>query len=396
MSNKNVKGTYFYGFNTPKYKQENKKYYKDDTELVQDSDQEFTLQMFKDTVKAKVQKLINKPYENIVVLAGAGASICENGNKGKTVSQLYDDIKELLENDKDLYTFDDLKNRTIIDKDDENLENILSVLIKAISLFKRIKSNEFSKFIDVNKLDQTVEKIKQRIYQATSEYGFDSNCNHDLLIKKLSRLLPSNSRLNIVTTNYDRLFEEAASSLGFWVFDGFSFSNPPIFDADIFDWKLVKEIPNSKTQELKYRSNMINLLKIHGSVDWERDEKGQLIKILTYKQKDVISPVMIFPSSEKYMQSYQEPYFSLMTKFQELLRKPNTLFMTIGFSFADNHIFEMILQSIKHNNSLSTLITDYTLDDDKNPNWEKLSEKSEVYDIHFLKGALNNDLLDYL
>ncbi|MDO3392646.1 SIR2 family protein [Ligilactobacillus sp. 110_WCHN] len=396
MSNKNVKGTYFYGFNTPKYKQENEKYYKDDTELVQDSGQEFTSQMFKDTVKVEIQNLLNKPYENIVVLAGAGASICENGNKGKTVSQLYDDIKELLENDKDLYTFDDLKNRTIIDKDDENLENILSVLIKAISLFKRIKSNEFSKFIDVNKLDQTVEKIKQRIYQATSEYGFDSNCNHDLLIKKLSRLLPSNSRLNIVTTNYDRLFEEAASSLGFWVFDGFSFSNPPIFDADIFDWKLVKEIPNSKTQELKYRSNMINLLKIHGSVDWERDEKGQLIKILTYKQKDVISPVMIFPSSEKYMQSYQEPYFSLMTKFQELLRKPNTLFMTIGFSFADNHIFEMILQSIKHNNSLSTLITDYTLDDDKNPNWEKLSEKSEVYDIHFLKGALNNDLLDYL
>ena len=100
--------------------------------------------------------------------------------------------------------------------------------------------------------------------------------------------------------------------------------------------------------------------------------------------------------TEKYMQSYQEPYFSLMTKFQELLRKPNTFFMTIGFSFADNHIFEMILQSIKHNNSLSTLITDYTLDGDKNPNWEELSEKSEMYDIHFLKGALNNDLLDYL
>ncbi|KRM51969.1 SIR2 family protein [Ligilactobacillus araffinosus] len=392
----NVKNTYFYGFNTPKYKQENKKYYKDDTELVQDSGQEFTSQMFKDTVKAEIQKLLNKPYENIVVLAGAGASICENGNKGKTVSQLYGDIKELLENDGNLYTFDDLKNRTIIDENDENLENILSVLIKAISLFKGIKSNEFSEFIDVNKLNQTVEKIKQHIYQVTSEYGFDNNCKHDLLIKKLSRLLPSDSRLNIVTTNYDRLFEGAASSLGFWVFDGFSFSNPPIFDADIFDWKLVKEIPNSKTQELKYRSNMINLLKIHGSVDWEMDEKGQLIKILTNKQRDVISPVMIFPSSEKYMQSYQEPYFSLMTKFQELLRKPNTLFMTIGFSFADNHIFEMILQSIKHNNSLSTLITDYTLDGDKNPNWEKLSEKSEMYDIHFLKGALNKDLLDYL
>ena len=394
----NVKDTYFFGFNTPNYKQENEKYYKDDTELVQDSDQEFTLQMFKDTVKAEVQKLINKPYENIVVLAGAGASIVGDKSKGKTVSQLYDDINRSLLNDKsgELYTFDYFRSKKIIDEDDKNLENILSVLIKAVGLFEGIKDEKFSKFIDVNKLKQTVEKIKQSIYQATSTYAFDNSCKHNILIKKLSGHLPNNSRLNIVTTNYDRLFEGAASALGFWVFDGFSFSNPPVFDADIFDWKLVKEIPNSKTQELKYRSNMINLLKIHGSVDWEMDEKGQLIKVLTNKQKDVINPVMIFPSSEKYMQSYQEPYFSLMTKFQELLRKPNTLFMTIGFSFADNHIFEMILQSIKHNNSLSTLITDYTLDGNKNPNWEELSEKSEMYDIHFLKGALNNDLLDYL
>ena len=31
---------------------------------------------------------------------------------------------------------------------------------------------------------------------------------------------------------------------------------------------------------------------------------------------------MIFPSSNKYMQSYQEPYFELFIKFQELLKRP--------------------------------------------------------------------------
>lgn len=394
MSDKNVKDTYFYGFNTPKYKQKNKKYYKDDIELGQDSEQKFTLQMFKDTVKNEVQKLVSKPYKNIVLLAGAGSSISKD--KGKTVSQLYGDINDILKKDADLYTFDNFKNKKIIKENDENLENILSVLIKVISIFENIKDNKFLDFIDVEKLKRTVEKIKNYIYQATSGYGFDESCKHDVLIKKLSSRLPSNSRLNIVTTNYDRLFEGAASNLGFWIFDGFSFSNPSVFDADIFDWKLVKDIPNSKTQELEYRSNMINLLKIHGSVDWEMNEEGKLTKVLAYKQENDINPIMIFPSSEKYMESYQEPYFSLMTKFQELLRKPNTLFITTGFSFADNHIFEMILQRIKHNNSLSTLITDYTLDGKKNANWKELERLSDMYDIHFLRGALNNDLLDYL
>lgn len=391
---------YYYGFNTKKYEIKKGEYYCDDNKLkldAQNSEKKLKFNMFKDIVRAEVQKLVNKPYENIVVLAGAGASIVEDKSKGKTVSQLYNDIKKTLSDNKsELYTFDDFRNKKIINKDDENLENILSVLIKAVNLFEGITDEEFSAFIDIDKLRRTVEKIKQSIYQATSKYEFDNSCKHDILIKKLSNHLPNNSRLNIVTTNYDRLFEGAASSLGFWVFDGFSFSNSPIFDADIFDWKLVREIPNSKTQELEYRSNMINLLKIHGSVDWKLNEKKKLSKSLTDKQKNNIKPVMIFPSSEKYMESYQEPYFSLMTKFQELLRKPNTLFMTIGFSFADNHIFEMILQSIKHNNSLATLITDYTLEDGKSSNWEKLSDLSEIYDIHFLKGALNGDLLDYL
>lgn len=397
MSEKNSTDIYFYGLNTPKYKRENEKYYKDNTELVQDTERKFTFQMFKDTVKSEVQRLINKPYENIVVLAGAGASIVEDNSKGKTVLQLFNDIKDYLDENKgNLYTFDDFRSKKIIDEDDKNLENILSVLIKAVSLFEGIENEEFSNFIDIDKLKRTVEEIKQRIYQDTSNYKFDNSCKHDILIKKLSGRLHNDSRLNIVTTNYDRLFEGAAADLGFWIFDGFSFSNPPVFDADIFDWKLVKDIPNSKTQELEYRSNMINLLKIHGSVDWEMNEEEKLSKVLTDKQEG-IDPVMIFPSSEKYMESYQEPYFPLMTKFQELLRKPNTLFMTVGFSFADNHIFEMILQSIKHNNSLSTLITDYTLEDGKkNQNWKKLSELSKLYDIHFLKGALNGDLLDYL
>lgn len=56
------------------------------------------------------------------------------------------------------------------------------------------------------------------------------------------------------------------------------------------------------------------------------DSKG----IRRKEKADVSNPIMIFPNSNKYMQSYQEPYFELFTKFQELLKRPDTLFILQG------------------------------------------------------------------
>ena len=136
----------------------------------------------------------------------------------------------------------------------------------------------------------------------------------------------------------------------------------------------------------------MNLLKLHGSLTWERE--GEKIR---RKEKDEITePIMIFPSSNKYMQSYQEPYFELFTKFQELLKRPNTLLITTGFSFADNHISQMIIQAIIHNKSLATLISDYNIVQ-SNRNWNKLMElMNKNYQIAFLKATMNDDLTDYV
>lgn len=368
-------------------------FYKENTTKLSEKDAQHSnidKEKFVRIIQKEVSKKIDKPFENIVVLAGAGASIADN--KGKTVSQLYDGVKDILKDDDDSYSFEDLRNIKLIGSDN-NLEIILSSLIKATTVFNGMSIN--NDILDMEKLNKTVNRIKRFIYENTSCYKFDSTCcKHNILIKKLTSKLPNSSRLNVVTTNYDRLFEEAANELKFWVFDGFSFSNPPIFDSDIFDWQLVKSIPNSKTQELEYQSNIINLLKIHGSVDWIRDNDILIKKEINNNNSSVDTlyekSVMIFPSSEKYAESYQEPYFSLMAKFQELLRKSNTLFITIGFSFADDHIFEMVSQCIKHNNSLSVLITDCDLDkDEDNKNWHEFEELSKNYDIHFLRAALN-------
>lgn len=402
MESKKKDDIFYKGFNTPVFKivrEKDIKYFIGDMEIKEDdSGERMTFSQFEELVKKEVLKKVNKSFNNIVVLAGAGASIVGEA-KGKTVATLYQELSNILDGDEakeESYSFKKLNELGIISSDDvekQNLENILSKLIKTQEVIEDIPLDE--RKLNKTMLKNTITKIKKYIYRATSCYEFDDSCKHDVLIKKLSNRLPNSSRLNIVTTNYDRLFEGAAANIDFWVFDGFSFSNPSTFDSDIFDWKLVKSIPNKKTEELEYRQNMVNLLKIHGSVDW-KFEDNKLIKLMNCECNDSdTDKVMIFPSSEKYMESYQEPYFSLMTKFQELLRQPNTLLITIGFSFSDNHIFEMVMQCIKHNHSLSTLITDYSLNS-KNDNWKELWRQSEVYDIHFLRAAMNTDLTDYL
>ena len=112
----------------------------------------------------------------------------------------------------------------------------------------------------------------------------------------------------------DILFEEAANELNFTVIDGFSFTYKPKFDIDIFEWNLVKNIPNIRTKEVEYKKNIINLLKIHGSLTWEIEDED----IYRGLQNEIDNPVMVFPSSKKYYQSYQKPYFELFSKNQNI------------------------------------------------------------------------------
>ena len=128
--------------------------------------------------------------------------------------------------------------------------------------------------MDRDKYIKSKNKIFDLIKENTS-YEYDNKyLKHSAFINTVSHLTKTPSKLTIVTTNYDTLLEDAADSIGYTVMDGFSFSHRPYFDSDMFEWNLVRDIENVKTRELEYKKNIINLLKLHGSLTWERDEKG--------------------------------------------------------------------------------------------------------------------------
>ena len=385
-----------------KYEFENNTFYKSGAILSKEDGSPMDESTFKSLIKRETSSFIHKTFSNIIVLVGAGASVlCTSGKIdkrfGKTVFMLADLINNTLKQNSNLFTLQELaqlcKYNVPVELVEQggasklnpsfNLEDFLSDLL---SFEKYVSDADASKYV------RSKSKIFELIVENTS-YEYDNNClKHSTFINTVSHLVRTPSKLTIVTTNYDTLIEDAADSIEYTVMDGFSFSHRPYFNSDMFEWNLAKDIENIKTRELEYKKNIINLLKLHGSLTWERDTKG----IRRKEKADVSNPIMIFPSSNKYMQSYQEPYFELFTKFQELLKRSNTLLITTGFSFADNHISQMIIQAILHNKSLAVLISDYNITQN-NPNWLKLIDlMKHNYQIVFLKATMNSDLSDYL
>lgn len=383
---------------------------------------------FKRLISEKIRKTIyGEKYSNIVFLAGAGASVVGgNPNYGKTVKMIADDIFGKLHDMEDLYTLEELAEKCKynngkilvegqIESEDSpllnssfNLEDFLSTLFHYRPY---VSENEKETF------NHSIQKILELIKENTN-YSYDSkNLKHGALLNFLSSLSGKDgNKFSVITTNYDVLIEEAAAENNFVIFDGFNFTPLPKFDSNMFEWNLVKEVPNVNTREVEYKDKTFNLVKIHGSLTWERQENGSIIRKSKDSITDTNNMVMVFPSSDKFAQSYQEPYFELFTKFQELIKRPNTLLISSGFSFADDHISKMVTQALKNNSSLKLLVTDYNIDpnrvwnEDKkqyteieewdsgyNKNWAELVRlMDEGYPISFLKATMNSDLVDYL
>lgn len=383
---------------------------------------------FKRLISEKIRKTIyGEKYSNIVFLAGAGASVVGgNPNYGKTVKMIADDIFGKLHDMEDLYTLEELAEKCKynngkileegqIESEDSpllnssfNLEDFLSTLFHYRPY---VSENEKETF------NHSIQKILELIKENTN-YSYDSkDLKHGALLNFLSSLSGKDgNKFSVITTNYDVLIEEAAAENNFVIFDGFNFTPLPKFDSNMFEWNLVKEVPNVNTREVEYKDKTFNLVKIHGSLTWERQENGSIIRKSKDSITDTNNMVMVFPSSDKFAQSYQEPYFELFTKFQELIKRPNTLLISSGFSFADDHISKMVTQALKNNSSLKLLVTDYNIDpnrvwnEDKkqyteieewdsgyNKNWAELVRlMDEGYPISFLKATMNSDLVYYL
>lgn len=89
----------------------------------------------------------------------------------------------------------------------------------------------------------------------------------------------------------------------------------------------------------------LSLIKPHGSMNWERDQEGNIL----IRQSVVENPVVVKPTGIEGQETFLNNHFHDMLRvFQLELDKPQSILIVIGFSFQDKHIAKMLNRSLKN------------------------------------------------
>jgi hypothetical protein len=119
-----------------------------------------------------------------------------------------------------------------------------------------------------------------------------------------------------------------------------------------------------------------HLYKLHGSIDWRRKSRSELIRgdsrslpdwtdwqrwdrnqRLDLLQAQPDETVAILPTESKYLQSIGMPYAHLFRALDARLKTPQTFFLIVGYGFGDEHINRIIDEALT-NPGLVVLIVD--------------------------------------
>ena len=157
-------------------------------------------------------------------------------------------------------------------------------------------------------------------------------------------------RLNIFTTNYDRLIEVGAELAGIHLMDRFVGTMMPIFRSSRLQLDVHYNPPGIRG-EPRYLEGVVRLTKLHGSVDWIQNG-GEIRRIgLPFGADNIDSylkapglygtnarGVMIYPNSAKDRETAEYPYVELFRDFAASICRPNSTLVTYGYGFGDEHI----------------------------------------------------------
>jgi hypothetical protein len=155
-------------------------------------------------------------------------------------------------------------------------------------------------------------------------------------------------RLHIFTTNYDRLIEFGAELAGIRLIDRFIGSLAPLFRASRLDVDLHYNPPGIRG-EPRYLEGVARFTKLHGSLDWIDDDREVRRVALPFGAEDYVPYIpqgvqhlLIYPKDAKDRETADYPYVELHRDFAAALCRPNSVLVTYGYSFGDDHINRVI------------------------------------------------------
>lgn len=218
-------------------------------------------------------------------------------------------------------------------KEDGRGEYTIEDLLSHIRLLSRVVGAGAIGGLDRDALKALERELCRRVAEAVRKELPGTETPYHYLADWIGGV-PRARSLELFTTNYDLLLEQALEARSLPFFDGFVGSRRPFFDLRAIEDDPVPERWN-------------RLWKLHGSISWRLESDGVIVR--DHVVSSTGDNLLIHPSELKYDQSRRMPYLAMLDRLRRFLRQPSAFLVTIGYSYADEHLNEVMLQGLRSN-----------------------------------------------
>lgn len=228
-----------------------------------------------------------------------------------------------------------------------NLERLMEVLFAQRFVLRQSVNANLWPARDL--VDGIIEKVQDFLWARITEGAFakgDIQLRdlYERFYKKLVLRDRSLPRPWVFTTNYDHFNEMAMDRLGIPYANGFSGVVERRFNPASFRYALAEQL-DVASRKWTAVDAFVYLGKLHGSVTWTEDDHG------LFPIKETWPPIeakrmMIYPTPAKQNASLGSPYADLFREFQSRIVREQSVLITAGYAFGDEHLNNIIYQAL--------------------------------------------------
>ncbi|WP_315766086.1 SIR2 family protein [Bradyrhizobium sp. SZCCHNS2005] len=229
-----------------------------------------------------------------------------------------------------------------------NLERLMEVLFAQRFVLRQSENPALQPYRAV--LDGIIKKVQDFLWTRVTKGAFATEGDttvrdlYERFYKKLVLRDRSLPRPWVFTTNYDHFSELAMDRLGIPYANGFSGVVERRFNPAIFRYALAEQL-DVASRKWTAVDAFVYLCKLHGSVTWTEDDHG-LFPIKEVWPPESTNQMLIYPTPAKQNSSLGSPYADLFREFQSRIVREQSVLITAGYAFGDEHLNNIIYQAL--------------------------------------------------
>ena len=204
-------------------------------------------------------------------------------------------------------------------------------MLTHIRALRAVAGKDEVRGLSAEKLDQLDDKICQLIHQIADQALPNAETPYHRIAFWADAVQRANP-IEVFTTNYDLLMEQAFEDSCVPYFDGFAGVRKPFFDLRAMEEDMLPP-------------RWARLWKLHGSVNWYQVADKGVFRGTTKAEGG--TKRFIHPSHLKYQESRRMPYLAMIDRLRAFLKKPTSTLILCGYSFRDEHLNEVIVQGLQ-------------------------------------------------